>query len=249
MSTATETRERPILFNADMVRAIIENRKTQTRRIINPQPRWSEKHGWLRSCGRGRYDSNKRLEQHFEKSDGEGKMLHQREYEMPVEDWLMGFSKWKVGDHLWVRENFRIHDADGTKRGISYNADPEDSAATWLESGEPWESAIEAMGINAFGKFEPNGNSRPSIHMPRWASRLTLEVASVRVERLNNISSGDARAEGIDTVDGLDLARTADRQKWVTRYHVLWDKINGAGAWERNPFVFVIAFKKLEAKS
>lgn len=238
---------KPILFSSGMVRAILDKRKFQTRRIVNPQPRWSETHGWLRPCGPGKYDSNKRLEQHFEKSaDGSEKILRQREYELPVEEWLMTFCRFKVGMRLWVRESFQIHDADGSHRGISYNADPENAPLCWMDCGEEWTSAIPDMGISEFGKFPPTKKGKPSIHMPRWASRLTLEVTRVKVERLNDISSSDAKAEGVDTTDTLDVARTAPRNKWVCRYRQLWDEINGAGSWEVNPWVWKIEFRKVE---
>lgn len=233
MKTETQIRERPILFSSEMVRAIIDNRKTQTRRILNPQPpEWCDEGGWTMFTPPGSISFRG-----THPTEGYGEKFIKARFEQ--------------GMHLWVRENFRIHDADGTKRGISYNADPEDSAVTWLESGEPWESAIEAMGIDAFGKFEPNGVSRPSIHMPRWASRLTLEVTRLRVERLQDISEADAMAEGIYnpradsgmwfTSNGTDRFCNA-----ITAYWKLWEEINGVGSWERNPFVFVIEFRKLE---
>lgn len=138
------------------------------------------------------------------------------------------------------------HDADGTKRGISYNADPDDSPVAWLESGEEWQAAIPDMGIEAFGKWAPNGKTIPSIHMPRWASRLTLEVTAVGVERLTEISSSDARSEGIGTIDTWDVARTAPRDKWVCRYRQLWEEIHGPGSWDSNPWVWKISFKRIE---
>lgn len=101
-------------------------------------------------------------------------------------------------------------------------------------------------------KWEP-GNApthwRPSIHMPRWASRLTLEVTGVRVERLNDISEADAKAEGVDHElafhEGL-LGRTVEgRPADAMWFEALWESINGDGSWAANPWVWVISFKRV----
>ena len=81
---------------------------------------------------------------------------------------------------------------------------------------------------------------RPSIHMPRWASRVTLEVTSVWVERLQDISDTDCVREGVTP------AECTDCDGWVNAYSVLWESINGPGSWEANPWVWVVTFKRVE---
>lgn len=117
------------------------------------------------------------------------------------------------GDRLWVRETFCDLD-DGE---FEYRAD---------------------------GECDPNVVPRwtPSIHMPRAASRILLEIVSVRVERLQDISEGDAWAEGVDKAEALSMA-CADGA--TAAYSALWQRINGAGSWEANPWVWVVEFKRV----
>lgn len=124
------------------------------------------------------------------------------------------------GCKLWVRETHAIVDsapyADGQSDETAlYKAD-------WKEGIQPrW---------------------RPSIHMPRWASRITLEVASVRVERLQEISETDAVAEGVKTLPAPQW-----RSTWRDTYCELWEQINGPGSWQSNSWVWVVEFKRVEA--
>ena len=111
----------------------------------------------------------------------------------------------KPGDHLWVRETWGWDDEDPSAVNPRYRA-THFSADRWV----------------------------PSIHMPRWASRITLEVESVRVERLQEISEADARAEGIW------------QPNWPLAWKTLWESINGPGSWEANPWVWVIQFKRIK---
>jgi hypothetical protein len=84
---------------------------------------------------------------------------------------------------------------------------------------------------------------RPSIFMPRWASRITLEIVSVRVERLQDITEADAKAEGAETLDRIELAEIADpRQPCRCRFAWLWAKINGMDSWSINPWVWIVEF-------
>ncbi len=196
--------ERPILFSGPMVRAILDGRKTQTRRVVKPQPGGQLFHGmdwrWYRSA-----------------------LADEREpircpYGVP-------------GDRLWVRETFALSvvDPDGPppeddheNYDVIYRADPDQPGGGWTDGDgkaipPPW---------------------RPSIHMPRWASRLTLEVVSVRVERLNEISEADARAEGMDA----DVANSP--RVW---FMATWNAINAKRApWESNPWVWRVEFRRVE---
>jgi hypothetical protein len=130
------------------------------------------------------------------------------------------------GDRLWVRETWAVphrYDHLGPSN-IPVKGVPTHYAATEDRGGLMW---------------------RPSIHMCRWASRLTLEVTGVCVERLQDISEADAIAEGLRRTDvGAWLPGPCDHPEWA--YHQLWDQINGAGSWDANPWVWVVEFKRAE---
>jgi hypothetical protein len=120
------------------------------------------------------------------------------------------------GDRLWVRETFTAFDVGFVTYRADFNSDPAEDRA----HGIVW---------------------TPSIHMPRWASRITLEIVSVRVERLQDISRGDAMAEGCPFPN---MANGDDPRQW---YAGLWEQINGPGSWEANPWVWVVEFKRVGA--
>lgn len=193
-------RERPILFSGPMVRAILEGRKTQTRRLLKPQP--PEDVGELVVDFYHPTIVVKDEEQPGERTFGvfsaDGEWAQKCPYGAP-------------GDRLWVRETWREVQSD-TSTSLYYRADEE-----WHEKAG-W---------------------RPSIHMPRWASRITLEATDVRVQRLQDISEEDAKAEGADDI----RYRTAKEC-----FSDLWDSIHGDGAWAANPWVWAITFKRVEAK-
>ena len=160
------------------------------------------------------------------------------------------FKYGKPGDRLWVRETWYPNEPTPWYR------------ADFIERYQAWERDTPE------GILRLEDAWKPSIHMPRWASRLTLEIVSVRVERLQDISEADAKAEGlkacskdgtlikygIPDMDGLpggcDVGWPwgkwdADPRK---AYRALWESINGPGSWEANPWVWVVEFKKLEVK-
>ena len=194
-------KERPILFNAPMVRAILDGRKTVTRRVVKPQPA-----GEIR---RGEPDFNHWIDTKYweRQNQKENRGIGTRGFACPYGQ--------PGGDRLYVRETFGHFErnenfAPGCE--VFYRADGESLAV------EPW---------------------RPSIHMPRWASRITLEVTGVRVEKLQEISRGDAMAEGCPFPN---MAKGDDPRHWYT---ALWEQINGHGSWEANPWVWVIEFRRL----
>lgn len=122
------------------------------------------------------------------------------------------------GDRLWVREACMVCDI-GIEQHVAYRAD-----------GEPDESWLRPL------------RWRPSIHMPRWASRITLEVTGVRVERLQDISDADAKAEGAP----MSWASAQYRGgTWRQGFSDLWRQINGPDSWDANPFVWVVSFKRI----
>lgn len=197
-------KERPILMNGEMVRAILEGRKTQTRRIVKPSA-WIE-YGDVNDYGKpvsGGHD--------------------------------VDFSKCPfgtVGDRLWVREAFAV--------------------------SEHWDSdegrTVQNIGYKATAKNPDFKGWKPSIHMPRWASRITLEITEIRVERLNYISEKDALAEGIEEHIGAHgvkgfkpyLKGNLDVLAFPQNsFRSLWESINGPGSWDQNPWVWVIEFRRL----
>lgn len=175
-------KERPILFSGEMVRAILEGRKTQTRRVMKPQP----------------FD----LIKSWPANPKNGQEIH-----CPYGN---------ASDRLWVRETF----AEG---GMIRPGDKVSYAADWGE---------DARVIRRW---------KPSIFMPRWASRITLEITNVRVERLQEITAADAKAEGVEPF--LNRDATA----WRAGFQVGWDALNAkrGHSWEKNPWVWVIEFKKV----
>jgi hypothetical protein len=206
MTAPSSTKERPILFSAPMVRAILDGRKTQTRRAMKPQPSM-----FFNSFGRmfSRPSSLKAWNDHAYAED---------------------FCPYGVpGGTLWVRETF---------------GDCSPGADALI--GTKWERPWYRADADAYGLLGHDGDGpvyvedvkwRPSIHMPRWASRITLEITDVRVERLASISDRDAIAEGINVTD--------DELPSVT-FAKLWHSINGEKApWQSNPWVWVVTFRRV----
>jgi hypothetical protein len=200
--------EKPIIFSAPMVRAILAGAKTQTRRVLKPQPVATDDGSqWIST---------------------------------PV-------IRWHQGDTLWVREAHYLTDNGDTEYAV-YAADRDAVKAhladiTALPGAFPPEIAARHRKL------------RPSIHMPRWASRITLLVETVRVERLQDISEDDALAEGafkgkatgrvFNNVTEMRLGGPEWRnaRDW---YADLWDTINGAGSWDKNPWVSVTTFRRIK---
>lgn len=231
-------KERPMLFSAPMVRAILEGRKTQTRRVV-------------KGC----------VEEAGEYSFHRYELGH-----MPCCPYGV------PGDRVWVRETFHHGDAwFDDAPGLSWKNCHRDGKCTWVDYASTYESDTHEK-ERAFAW-------KPSIFMPRWASRLTLEIESVRVERLNDISERDALAEGVAPSwqetwwqgyrphpgipgDLLHQQATGDappdwmiephrmnldhlKRSAVDEYRTLWLTINGAGSWALNPWVWVVTFRKL----
>jgi hypothetical protein len=218
-------KERPIVFSAPMVRAILDGSKTQTRRVVkdlqgadyNDFASWNRPTHVLDAARKhGRFGFSGRIY-------GDGTIGSPFSIPCPYG---------QPGDRLWVRETWRglveISEPNAIKPeyGIArYVPDQKhcrrvDYAATQERDDEPW---------------------RPSIHMPRWASRILLEIVSVRVERLHAITLGDICKEG--------LARSIYDFKPATAgfgaFADLWQSINGAGSWDANPWVWVVEFKRV----
>lgn len=246
----TAVREKPILFSSPMVQAILDGRKTQTRRIIKPQPpsHIDVLHGHdLR--GRAPYDL-----EHSETGGVIGYGFHDDS------DVLYKFPYGPVGSRLWVRERWRVASINHSipvaqfytiqfaNFGVLPHPQPEQSLFAPLAASEAWAMGETGTG---FGKW------RPSIHMPRWASRITLEITDIRVQRLQEISEEDAIAEGIQIGQGLcgenvywdygdNESRSPLKFGAVDSFYTLWESINGEGSWDLNPWLWALTFKVLK---
>lgn len=196
-------KERPILFNAPMVRALLDGSKTQTRRVVKPQP-----DAWTGGTTLVKFTLD-------DEKLGRLGVAIPCPYGQP-------------GDRLWVRETHC--DLWGCF------VEPRQEPVIYRADGE--------ADINVIGRWTPG------IHMRRAASRITLEIADVRVERLQDISEEDAMAEGArecDPVSGREvlLAGKSQRGSFVLHYRDIWESINGPGSWGANPWVWVVEFKRI----
>jgi hypothetical protein len=219
----SDIRVRPILFSAPMVRALLEGRKTQTRRAVKVRAKFAAPN---------------------EESKATAKVP------CPYG---------KPGDRLWVRESFQPLLAEDVEWKDADYETGEGYAVNYVATG----------GVQEFYDFSRDESFSdrvtPSIFMPRWASRLTLEITEVRVQRLQEISTEDAMAEGIvqtwgdfggnppdwalDSISakfGAPGSHLYDNRSSIRNYEMLWNFINGAGSWDANPWVWALTFKVLE---
>ena len=190
-------KSRPIIFSGPMVRAILEGRKTQTRRAV-------------------KFNASHRIQ------------LHGKQWHVEDPDAVMGCPYGQKMDRLWVRETFADTRLESNRKPWTYRADEDATDRDMCPL--KW---------------------KPSIFMPREASRITLEIKWERIERLQQITAGDAIDEGVRsdecpmTAYSTSIAngcgvRTLD---CVGGYRKLWESINGPGSWDKNSFVWVIGFE------
>lgn len=202
-------KERPILMKGEMVRAILDGRKTQTRRIVKSKV---SKNHYLR-IGKEYSDGY----------DNRGKLLEVDRFSTVCGTVKCPFGS--VGDRLWVKETF-----------------------SWCAGGMAAYRATdqEPPRGSYFNEWPPKWKS--SLFMPRAASRITLEIENVRIERLNDISEEDAASEGIGDVFAdaylSDGSRAKVKVKKTFAFRRLWESINGPGSWGKNPWVWVIEFRR-----
>jgi hypothetical protein len=209
-------RERPILFSGPLVRAILEGRKTQTRRVAKIK---LDRHGFVEG----------ELDDHADRCP----------YGAP-------------GDRLWVRETWRPRElADTLVDGVEFPDGTFVPIANTPEAADAWVEVNDRPG-------RPD-RWRPSIHMPRWASRIDLEVIKVRIERVQAITEEDARAEGVAELGDLEPTwRSGVRPgepipttQCACRFAYLWEHINGKRegcSWDANPWVWVVSFRVAEVR-
>lgn len=214
--------EKPIIFSGQMVRSILGGRKTQTRRVVKPQPEQSlgVDVGWIPPDDRDPFSDNVRPGQWTCFSG-----MNVGEYGGgPFEvDWDRGYTcpYGTPGSYLWVRETWRLGEApyDCGDTSVHYRADQDECA------GGPW---------------------RPSIYMPRWASRITLRITDVRVERVQDVDAYDAVAEGC----GVHPVSRDKQQSWedevFEEFTAMWESFNGSRggcSWDGNPWCWVLSFE------
>ena len=213
--------ERPILFSAPMIRALFSGTKTQTRRIIKPQPEMTSTGYW-----------------HVRWQVGGGCFVPITAPDGQLQGEILDGLRIQVGDRLWVREAHYLTD-DGHYERAVYAADEEDVR----EHNKTMERLAGRIDEKVWRRHV---KLRPSIHMPRWASRLTLTVTDVRVQRLPDISEVDARSEGVECdSDGwrdYQMPATQCCASPKTSFLTLWDSINGAGSWQANPWITAYTF-------
>ena len=182
-------RAKPIIFNGEMVRAILDGRKTQTRRIVK---------SILGVNAEGAYFDKETDRWYFQNWDKPN----------PVDPCIGKCPYGKVGDILWVRE-------------------------TWAMSGL---NRVEYKAFPADGKdFRAVSKWKPSIHMPKWASRITLEITDVRVERVQEISEMNSLREGTMPTNFASARGN---------FALLWNSIHGKDAWDRNDWAWVVTFRR-----
>lgn len=213
-----------MIFNGEMVRAILNGRKTQTRRIMKVQPVLNG--SFYEVYGAGWVQSMKSVPA------------------IPGHSLASNCPFGLVGDRIWVRETWGVvsHELDEDGRIQPWNPDRPATAIHEMPFGSGYytgHAIYAADGDFTWGDDDgyEDGRScwKPSIHMPRAACRILLEVTGVRVERLNSISEVDAEAEGVTDTGYGDLL--------VDGYRYLWKSIYGEESWQANPWVWVIEFK------
>jgi hypothetical protein len=228
----TKISERGMIFNAEMVRALLDGRKTQTRRPI----KWKQT----------------RFTEIGEREDG-SKWPWSEDAEHACDFWHpCPFGA--VGDRIWVREAFRVHSRATDVATLVYKASERNS----------WTEQTRRVPVAVCNKPATPEKWTPSLHMPRWASRILLEITGVRVERLNAISPEDAESEGLERTNftgfgdepGLPSYPEPDvyfdplKKQWKEyppeAFAGLWESIYGEGSWKANPWVWVIEFKRVE---
>lgn len=246
-----ETRERPIIFTGESVRSIIAGTKTQTRRICK------HRHGIRFVGGKGQENNPSCWGYFFDGPSHHGWAVLARGLNEQHDNGCVSIPcpYGEAGDRLWVREGFWI--ADYYSWGTCPSGDELRAPPLAQRKGTPVCYVADSDPPNTPNRTYPNGltggafaapnpyaiwRKYPSLHMPRWASRLTLEVVSVRVERLRDISEDDAKAEGITRLAGDGWSHP-----YILAFRSSWDRINSKRApWTSNPWVWVMTFRKIE---
>jgi hypothetical protein len=235
-------KERPILYTGPNVRAILDGRKTQTRRVVKPQP-------FIDDMGNFHWNG-------WNFGQGSGGRPHVQAIASPIPSSRtkrVHCPYGRPGDRLWVRETFALqHCADGEPppfddgRPIKFADENDEFAPPWMQphyrATDPApDLCCERENCAQCRDHDMGPHWKPSIHMPRWASRITLEITGVRVERLQDITLQDAVQEGYP----IERETKTGHEPFIW-FRDLWESINGPESWPANPWVWVIEFKRLE---
>ncbi|VGG24559.1 hypothetical protein [Klebsiella pneumoniae] len=231
-------KERGMIFNGEMVRAILDGRKTQTRRLVKGTG------GAVKFCKE--WDIN-----------GEEIFVVLGEKDHTGMNPVLGAISCPfgaVGDRIWVREAYRFPASldDVSPTGVGEMAVATGYRKPWAPTFYEFTGTFSDgwKGFETTPKVSDAGKLRPSIHMPRWASRILLEITDVRVERLNAISQEDAQAEGMELTGWRPTYSDPDSGGEVMtpydNFAELWSSIYGEDGWKSNPWVWVIEFKLVE---
>jgi hypothetical protein len=239
-------KHRPILFSTPMVQAIMGGNKTQTRRVVKPQPTGLP-------CGKCVSSTDKEDIGTYGFADGERITAS---IKCPYG---------QIGDVLWVREAWRLISWD-FEDGSAF-IDYKEGMPIWIdldEDGEEWllnqVELLEKKGCISAESMDEDGHYqvlkhfpwKPSIHMPKAAARIFLRITDIRVERLQDISEEDAIAEGIGNAENGRMGYKDYLDSDSATFHAkqsfesLWQSINGAESWDENPWVWVITFESIE---
>jgi hypothetical protein len=243
-------KQRPILFNTEMVQAILAGRKTQTRRIIKPQPYIDTQDKFVENCEIWGWCLKTKVQ-----TDPDRFEVLER-YTCPYG---------KVGDVLWVRETWtpldtqEVDSAQLDEDGIpleefQVEIGYKDGMSKWCVFSEDF---YDQMNEDIEDMEQEGTKWKPSIHMPKDAARIWLRIKDVRVERLQDLSEDDALAEGIDNWTWKDMAEPQNFMSYIDplgpplcsafdSFMSLWDKINGEESTDSDPFVWVIEFERIE---
>lgn len=216
-------KERPILFSTPMVQAILAGNKKQTRLVVKSKSKLLPPAEVVNFHQVGKWF-------HFENT-AETATTYFEDGKPELKTWTFTCPYGEPGDRLWVRETWRKVDPSEcgcsdlcphASGGYAYLASSDDNEAKW----------------------------KPSIHMPRVVSRILLEITKVRVERLNDISGDDAKAEGFKgNIWNSPTARKCEKDYWaINWFRALWETINGQLSWHKNPWVWVVEFKVIEGQ-
>ncbi|WP_405048657.1 hypothetical protein [Rhizobium rhizogenes] len=221
--------DRPILFSAPMVRALLAGRKTQTRRLLKG----------IEELPNGKF--------HIHGNGGGLVGVAEEDVSKHAPDYV----RIQPEDRVWVKETWRAHAWHGDCVEIAYAA--QRGIVGWSQQHE--QIKYPDGNRNAFKYYAPKGPDfwRPSIFMPRWASRITLVVTDVRVERLQDITNEDCIAEGVPVHPNENAPRTGPAidafarmvgliSHYGAEYRRIWQEINGAGSWDENPWIIAYTF-------
>ena len=226
--------DRPIIFSAPMIRALLDGSKTQTRRVLKlggRQPDYIGPRGCTADPACWGWDDGKG-----------GYILADRDPDdLVAATWQDYAAAWRAGDRAWVREAHAL---------VPYTAYAHSEGVEVTAHGGTYEAAIYRQG---FDRSHGGIRWRPSIHMPRWASRITLAVTDVRVQRLQDISEDDAVAEGCRPFFDHDnptehvgpngtVHQMAPLRGPLDDFHRLWNSLHGNEAWDANPWVCTLTF-------